>query len=178
MSRSRCAALPRCSQSFTNVVPPSEETRFGRFLRYFYAGPITYSMCYWSGSNGTVTLGPDRWHFYILFALRLGADGRTEGQTVLLTKHRTGLFGRAVSRVALELSRVVGNYFAQGDTRVFQTIKFDFRTPIKADQAIVGFIKHFEAQPSVVWGSWDSVPSSVPASVSGSFGAANDAQVG
>lgn len=150
--------LSRHASTFSNTVPPSEHTWFGRFLRRLYAGPITYSMCYWSGSNGTVTLGPDRWHFHILFALRLGKGGKTEGQTLLLTKHRPGLLGQVVSRVALELTRVVGNYFAQGDTRVFQTIKFDFRTPIKADQAIIGFIRHLEAQPAVEFGSWAPVP--------------------
>lgn len=142
---------------FANATRVPDRTWWQRLIGRFYAGPLTYSMCYWYGSTGSVTLGPDRWHFHILFALRLVEGGRTEGVTLLVTKHRSGLVGRLVSRVALELTRVVGNYFAQGDTRVFQTIRFDFQTPIKADQAIIGFIKHFEAQPAVRWGSWEPV---------------------
>ena len=142
--------------SFSNTTGPSADTLFGRFLKRFYAGPITYSMCYWAGTNGTVTLGPDFWHFHILFALRLGEGGKTEGQTVLLTRRRTGP-AKLLSWIALFLSDLVGRYFAMGDTRVFQTIRFDFQTPVKSDHAIVGFIKHFEAQPAVRWGSWEPV---------------------
>ena len=68
---------------------------------------------------------------------------------------------RLVSAVLLALSGVVGNYFAMGDTRVFQTIRFDFRTPIRADQAIIGFVKHLEGQRTVAWGSWDPIPGQI-----------------
>lgn len=141
--------------TFSNTTRVPGRTWWQRLIGRFYAGPLTYSLCYWYGTNGTVTLGPDFWHFHILFALRLAEGGKTEGRTVLVTRRRPGPLGALVSRVALELTRVVGDYFAHGDTRVFQTIRFDFRTPIKADHAIVGFIKHFEAQPAVRWGSWE-----------------------
>jgi phenylpropionate dioxygenase-like ring-hydroxylating dioxygenase large terminal subunit len=148
--------------NFANTVPPREDTRFGRFLRRFYAGPITYSLRYWFGSTGCVTLGPDVQHFHILFALRMAEGGVTEGRTICVTRRRPGLWGRVVSAVMLGLTRVVGAYFADGDTRVFRTIRFDFRTPIKADHAIIGFIKHYEAQPAAAWGTWEPLPSVVP----------------
>jgi phenylpropionate dioxygenase-like ring-hydroxylating dioxygenase large terminal subunit len=142
---------------FANTIPPREDTRFGRLLRRFYKGPITYSLRYWFGHTGCVTLGPDFLHFHILFALRMLEGGRTEGRTILVTKHRPGLFGQMFSRVLLGLTWVVGHYFARGDTRVFQTIKFDFRVPIKPDHAIVGFIRHYDAQPAARWGTWEAV---------------------
>lgn len=144
---------------FSNTTSVSRRTRLARFISRFYRGALTYSMCYWFGSTGSVTLGPDFFHFHILFALRPGPGGTTEGQTVLLTRRRRGVAGALVSRVALLLTRVVGDYFAQGDTRVFQTIRFDFRTPVKADLAIVRFIQHVERQPAVRWGTWERVAS-------------------
>ncbi len=146
---------------FANTVPPRHDTWFGRFLRRFYAGPITYTLRYWFGSTGCVTLGPDAQHFHILFALRMIEGGRTEGRTICVTRRRHGIVGRAVSAVLLGLTHVVGAYFADGDTRVFRTIRFDFRTPIKADHAIIGFIKHYEAQPAAAWGTWEPLPDAV-----------------
>ena len=140
-------------QTFSNATTPPDSP-LGRVLRRFYRGPLTYSMAYHYGSSGTVTLGPDALHFHIMFALRMIDGGRTEGQTVLITRKRSGLSGRAIDRVLLRLTEVVGNYFAKGDTQVFQTMKFDFQTPTRADHAIIDFIQHVEAQPAMAWGSW------------------------
>jgi phenylpropionate dioxygenase-like ring-hydroxylating dioxygenase large terminal subunit len=153
-----CTEVSPQSLDFQNTVPPRADTWFGRLLRKFYSGPITYGLRYWFGSTGCVTVGPDLAHFHILFALRMGAGGKTEGRTVLITRHRPGPLGWVVSRVALGLSWVVGTYFAQGDTKVFETIRFDFQTPIKADHAIVHFIQHFERQPHARWQTWEPVP--------------------
>ncbi|HEX4924622.1 MAG TPA: aromatic ring-hydroxylating dioxygenase subunit alpha [Bdellovibrionales bacterium] len=123
-----------------------------RFAGRFYKGPLTYNMSYWYGATGSVTVGPDFLHFHIIFALRPTLDGRTEGQTILVTKRRSGVFGKLFNRVVLFLTKVVGNYFAKGDTLIFQTIKFNFQTPIKADQAIISFIQHAEKQRLATWG--------------------------
>lgn len=146
-------------QTFSNVTAPPDSA-FGRALRRFYGGPLTYSMAYHYGASGTVTLGPDALHFHIMFALRMIDGGRTEGQTVLITRKRAGLGGRAMSRLLLRLTEVVGNYFARGDTQVFQTMKFDFQTPTRADHAIIDFIQHVEAQPAMAWGSWQAIADS------------------
>ena len=148
--------VSRTVQTFSNATTPPDSA-FGRVLRRFYQGPLTYSMAYHYGSSGTVTLGPDALHFHIMFALRMIDGGRTEGQTVLITRKRRGLRGRAIDRVLLRLTEVVGNYFAKGDTQVFQTMKFDFQTPTRADHAIIDFIQHVEAQPAMAWGSWQPV---------------------
>jgi hypothetical protein len=87
-----------------------------------------------------------------MFALRPTKEGKSEGQTILLTRKRHGGFGRLWSYVLLLLTRLVGAYFAKGDTRIFETIRFNLRTPIKADSSIVEFIRHAERQKTVDWG--------------------------
>jgi phenylpropionate dioxygenase-like ring-hydroxylating dioxygenase large terminal subunit len=133
---------------FHNTTHVPEEKWLGRFISRFYAGALTYDMTYWYGHTGSVTLGPDFLHFYILFALRPGANGTTEGQTILVTKKRAGFFGKLMNGVLLRLTRVVGNYFAKGDTIIFSKIKFNLETPTRADRAILEFIQHYEAQPA------------------------------
>lgn len=134
-----------------------------RLIQRFYAGPITYVLTYWSGSTGTVRIGPDFLHFYIMFALRQGPGGTTEGQTVLLTKQRKGLFGALLNSVLLWATQRVGNYFANGDTKVFQTIRFALKTPIKTDYAIVEFARAVERLTPVEWGV-GKLPDPKPAS--------------
>jgi phenylpropionate dioxygenase-like ring-hydroxylating dioxygenase large terminal subunit len=137
---------------FRNTTRIPRRARLARLLGRFYRGPLTYILCYWFGSTGTVTIGPDFLHFHIIFALRPTREGGSEGQTILVTRCRKGILGKALSRVLLLLTRVVGAYFAKGDTRIFNTIRFDFRTPIKADSSIIRFIQHVERQKTTRWG--------------------------
>lgn len=130
---------------FSNTTKMPTGNTLTRFLGKFYAGPLTYSMCYFNASTGTVTIGPDFLHFHIMFAIRTNEYGKAEGQTVLITKKRHGLVGKLINSVLLRLTRVVGNYFAKGDTEVFKTIRFNFKNPIKEDLAIIKFIQHAES---------------------------------
>ena len=139
---------------FSNRTTVPDKNFFTRAIGRFYDGPLTYSMCYHFASSGSVTVGPDFMHFHIMFALRLIENGEAEGQTILLTKRRRGKRGHAFNRVALEATRLVGDYFAKGDTQVFQTMNFDFQTPTKADHAIVDFIQHTERQKTRRFGDW------------------------
>ena len=141
--------------TFSNTTRGGDESLLIKLIRPFYKNEGTYSMCYWYGSTGTVTLGPDFLHFYIMFALRLVEGGKTEGQTILITKKRPGLFGWIFNKFVLWLTLMVGNYFAKGDTKIFQTIKFNLKTPTKADQSIIQFIQHVEKQKPLVLGSWE-----------------------
>jgi len=150
-----CVAVNENNMTFSNMTKMPKGNAFTRFAGRFYAGPLTYQMSYWYGSTGSVTVGPDFMHFHIIFALRPTADGHAEGQTVLVTKVRPGVFGKLFNRVALAASNVVGKYFAKGDTEVFKTIKFNFKTPLKADKSIIQFIQHVEEQPTVEWGTWE-----------------------
>jgi phenylpropionate dioxygenase-like ring-hydroxylating dioxygenase large terminal subunit len=136
---------------FRNTTKIRPASLLTRFISRFYKDALTYVLCYWFGSTGTVTIGPDFLHFHIIFALRPTRDGKSEGQTILVTRKRKGIFGKAFSRVLLLLTRIVGAYFARGDTLIFETIKFDFRTPIKADSSIIRFIEHVENQRTTSW---------------------------
>lgn len=146
-------ALPQSAANveFRNVGRVPTDTWTGRLLVCFYRGPLTYAMSYWYGSLGFVTFGPDFLHLHLMFALRRGEDGRTEGQTIALTKHRSGIMGWIANKVLLAFTAVAARYFAYGDTRVFQTIRFRFANPIPADRAVIAFIRHLEAQPLADW---------------------------
>ena len=142
----------------SNTTRGGEASRFVRLIRPLYANEVTYRLCYWYGSTGTVTLGPDFLHFYLMFALRPAAAGTTEGWMVLLTPKRFGLFGWAFNRVVLWLTEIVGTYFATGDRQVFESIRFDFKTPLQADRSILQFIQHVEHQPALAWKTWKPLP--------------------
>ncbi len=123
-----------------------------RFIGRFYSKELTYSMCYFNASTGTVTIGPDFLHFHIMFAIRPNEEGKAEGQTVLVTKKRKGILGYITNKVLLFATQIVGNYFAHGDTEVFKTIKFNFKHPIAEDLPIIKFIQHAEKQQLCDWG--------------------------
>lgn len=128
----------------TGIVPRGKPV--GRFLSRFYKNALTYNLSYWYGSVGTVTLGPDFLHLYLMFALRLTPDGKTQGRTVTFTRRRKGLLGWAFNRIVLLLTKLAGYYFAVGDTRIFQTIRFNLKTPIAADRSVISFVNHLEQQ--------------------------------
>ncbi len=140
--------------AFNNTSRGEDDFWLVKLLRPLYKDVVTYSLCYWFGSTGSVTLGPDLIHFYLLFTIRPTAGGGSEGQTLLLTQCRPGPGGWLLNRVLLWITLQVGNYFAKGDTQIFQTIRYDFRTPIPADRSIIQFINHVEKQTSLEWGSW------------------------
>ena len=146
-------AVPNSTSNieFRNVGRVPTTNALGRLIARFYQGPLTYSMSYWYGSLGTVTFGPDFLHLYLMFALRRADDGSTEGRTLAFTRHRRGPLGWLVNKVLLHGTALAARYFAYGDTRVFQTIRFDFRNPIPADRAVLAFIRHLESQPLAAW---------------------------
>ncbi|YAG05131.1 Rieske (2Fe-2S) domain protein [Nostoc sp. DSM 114167] len=143
--------------TFSNTTRGGDDSWLIRLIRPLYRNEVTYSMCYWYGSTGTVTLGPDFLHFYIIFTLRMIEGGKTEGQTILVTPKRPGFWGWVLNRGLLWLTQQVGNYFAKGDTQVFQTIQFDLKTPTKADRSILEFIQHVNHQKALSWGNWETV---------------------
>lgn len=100
---------------------------------------------------GFVTFGPDRLPLHLMFALRRSDDGRTIGQAVTFTRKRSGVFGWLSSFVVLRLTALAARYFALGDTRIFNTIRFRLGTPIAADRAVLAFIEHLERQPLAEW---------------------------
>ena len=140
----------KCIQ-FNNTTRPESLSLWGRIVRRFYKNALTYSLTYWNGGTGVVTVGPDFLHFYILFSLRPTHDGQTEGQTVLLTRQRNGVLGYFVNHILLALTLLVANFFAKGDTVIFSNIRFEVKTPIKPDHVILKFIQHLEQQSISNW---------------------------
>ena len=62
------------------------------------------------------------------------------------------MFGRMFSATLLLATHIVGLYFAKGDTKIFETIRFSLQTPIAEDTPIIRFIKHAEQQKLASWG--------------------------
>ena len=80
-----------------------------------------------------------------MFALRMTEDGKTEGYAIAFTKRRHSL-NALINGIVLWLTKVAGLYFANGDTQIFQTIRFHLKTPVAADRAVLSFIHHLEQQ--------------------------------
>jgi phenylpropionate dioxygenase-like ring-hydroxylating dioxygenase large terminal subunit len=155
--RFKTEALSQNALTFNNTTRGGEASRFVRFIRPLYPEAVTYRLCYWYGSTGTVTVGPDFLNFYLMFALRPGAGGTTEGWVVLLTPERSGPLGWLFNRAMLAVTNAVAAYFAKGDREVFDSIKFSFNTPLAADRSISQFVQHVEGQPALTWKTWSSV---------------------
>ncbi|MBT9548527.1 MAG: aromatic ring-hydroxylating dioxygenase subunit alpha [Candidatus Sericytochromatia bacterium] len=151
---------------FNNTTHMPQSKWYLRFFSKFYAGPLTYSMAYTAGSTGSVTVGPDFLHCHIIFALRPNAQGHAEGLTILLTPtgaHKNKLAWLNVfNPIILFATKLVGNYFAGGDTEVFKTIKFKFNRPIKEDSSIIKFMQHLEKQKTARWGFGSKMTGETP----------------
>ncbi|MBW4642255.1 MAG: aromatic ring-hydroxylating dioxygenase subunit alpha [Goleter apudmare HA4340-LM2] len=140
--------------NFTNITPSCEDTLLIKLIRPFYKNSLTYSVCYWYGSIGTATFGPDFLHFHIMFAMRPLAEGKAEIQTLFIVKRYKGMNGWLYNQFVLWLTKIASEYFLKADIKIFQKIKFDLKTPINVDQSIVQFINHLERQNALSWGTW------------------------
>lgn len=149
--RMESTARSESNIEFNNTGHVPRRHWFGRQLGRFYSGPLTYALSYWYGSTGFVTFGPDRLQLHLMFALRRSENGKTIGQAVTFTRKRRGVFGLLASFVLLRLTALAARYFALGDTRIFNTIRFRLSTPIPADRAVMAFIEHLERQPLAEW---------------------------
>ncbi|MDY6784447.1 MAG: aromatic ring-hydroxylating dioxygenase subunit alpha [Cyanobacteriota bacterium] len=141
---------------FRNTSKAEDISRFRRFIRPFYQKEVTCKINYWYGSVSTATVGPDFLYFHIIFALRLTESGKSDGQIILVTKKRSGLLGWLANRIILGISKCISLYLAIGDTQIFETIKFDLKTPIQADRSIWQFREHLEKQSSLAWETWET----------------------
>ncbi|MEH1839820.1 MAG: aromatic ring-hydroxylating dioxygenase subunit alpha [Nostoc sp.] len=144
---------------FSNTTPIKDNFFLIKLIRLFYKNVITYSICYWYGSIGIVTIGPDFLHIHMMVAVRLYEGGKTEGQVLLMTKKRKGIFDWLCNRVVLWLTKIAAKYFLMGDIKILQTIQFDLKTPIKEDYSIMQFINYVEKQQSLMWGTWQEMRS-------------------
>lgn len=143
--------IDQWSLEFRNTQKIPKTSRLKRFFSRFYKNELYYQLNYWYGCVGITSFGPDFLQLHLMFALRHAADGKTEGQTIAFTKKRNGLFGRLLSKSILFLTKLGGLFFAYGDTRVFNTIRFNLQNPIAADKTVLAFMRHVENQNTVDW---------------------------
>ena len=135
-----------------NKAPIGRTTRLGRLIGRFYReGSIYYTLRYSNGATGGVSLGPDFQRLHFMFALRPTPGGKTEGVTIVCAKRHMGPAGWAWTRLLLGVSKLATMFFAHGDTKVFESIKFKLGAPIAADRTVVRFIRHSEQQKTVDW---------------------------
>ncbi len=138
---------------FTNTSPNTGNSFLEKLIRPFSKNS-TYNICYWYGSTNIVTFGTDCFHVHVMFAARLLEGGKSEVQVMLISKKRRRIFGWLYNRVVLWLIKIMGINFVQDDLKVFETIKFDLKTPIKADYSIMQFVNHLERQKPLMLKSW------------------------
>lgn len=149
----QAAAHDRHAITFRNTGQMPRTHWLGRLLHRCYRDTLYYELSYWYGHVGVASFGPDFLHLHVLFALRRSSDGGTEGYTVALTRRHAGVLGRLRDALVLWLTRAGARYFAFGDTRIFQSIRFNLRHPIAADRSVIAFIRHYEQQASLDWSS-------------------------
>ena len=138
---------------FTNKTPNNGNSFLEKLMRPFSKNS-TYNICYWYGSTNIVTLGTDCFHIHVMFAVRLMEGGKSEVQTILISKKHQGIFGWFYNRFVLWLTKMVGKNFVQDDLKIFETINFDLKTPIKADHSIMEFVNHLERQKPLMLKTW------------------------
>ncbi len=150
------------SMEFANTTRGGDDSWFVKMIRPLYKNQVTYKLCYWFGSTGSVTVGPDFFHFHLMFTTRPNDEGQAEGRTIAITKRRPGVLGWMMNRVVLLITRLVGDYFAVGDTQVFQSIRFKLKTPVKPDESVIDFIRDVDSQKALDWGTWEEVDDGSP----------------
>jgi len=160
--RMQAVACGTHNMQFRNSGTLPRERWLGRLLARFYRDVLTYHLSYWYGCLGTVTFGPDFLHLHLMFALRQGEAGNTEGQTIVLTRRRRGPLGWLINRAILIATALGARYFAYGDTRVFQSVRFKFQHPLAADASVIAFIRHLEQQPVARWLADAVLPAPAP----------------
>jgi len=139
---------------FHNITDIRGDYKFNKLIRTISKSSVTYNICYWYASTFIVTLGFDFFSLHLMFALRLIEGGKTEGRTILMIKKRRKILGKLFNQLVLWLIKLFGTNFVKGDNKIFRTMRFDFKTPIKADQSIMQLINHVEKQKPLTWGTW------------------------
>lgn len=143
--------LDKWNLEFHNTQKIPKTSLLRRFFSRFYKNELYYQLNYSYGCVGITSFGPDFLHLHLMFALRHSLDGKTEGQTIAFTKKRKGILGRLISKSILLLTKLGGLFFAYGDTRVFNTIRFNLQNPIAADKTVLAFMRHVENQNTMDW---------------------------
>ncbi|MDJ0801121.1 MAG: aromatic ring-hydroxylating dioxygenase subunit alpha [Calothrix sp. MO_167.B12] len=139
---------------FHHTIQGSEGFWWLNWIRWFYKHNINYNICYWYGSIGIITIGPECLQLYIMFALRLLPGKKSAIQPIFITKKRSGIIGIFCNHSVLFLTKILGMFFMKGNRRIVRQIPFNFQTPTRADLSIIQFIQHINKQKSLLWRTW------------------------
>lgn len=141
--------------TFNNATQEIRDDWLIKIIRNFTKKPVNYSLCYWYGTTVMMTIGMELLHLNIIFASRLIESGKAEVMTIFITKKRHGIFGRIYNRFLLWLSKLLAKHLLKNDPKIFQTIRFNLKSPIEMDQPIINFIHHLERQKALKWCNWN-----------------------
>ncbi|WP_066377145.1 aromatic ring-hydroxylating dioxygenase subunit alpha [Anabaena sp. CA = ATCC 33047] len=137
---------------FTKPRHNNKQTGFFKLLRSYKKN--FYSISYWYGSTFTVSVGTDSLHLHIMLTLRMLEGGKSEIQTIFLTKKRKGLRGWLSNNLVLWLTNIVVQHLIKDNATILQTMNFDLKSPTKVDVSIMQLIKHLELQKPLRWKTW------------------------
>jgi len=142
-----------CSEKFSPLI---------KLVRRLYRSSPTYSVCYWYGSTGIITLGFHNHSIHIMLATRMIKSGKAEIQVSYIIKKGKGFWSFVRNRILLWLTKIWTTSFINPNHKVFQTIRFDLQNPLDDDQPIIQFINHLEKQKPLNWQSWNLARSRDP----------------
>jgi phenylpropionate dioxygenase-like ring-hydroxylating dioxygenase large terminal subunit len=140
---------------FSNITSCERDSWLIKLIRRLSKISLNYSVCYWYGSTGIISFGLRRRLIHIMFAMRLGKGGRAEGQTIYLIKKQRGIWAFLSNLFLLNLTKIWAKSFINEDNKLFQTIRFDLKSPLDTDQSILQFINHLEKQKPLQWRTWN-----------------------
>ena len=143
---------------FSNTISIAKSSIFFRLIRPLCKN-IVQNICYWYGSTNIVTVRTNLFQVHIMVALRLLEGSKSEGKVILISQKRGGISGWLYNRVLLWLTKIAARYLIKDHLKIFQTINFDLKTPIKADHSIIQFVNHLEQQKPLMLKTWQSARS-------------------
>jgi aminopyrrolnitrin oxygenase len=139
---------------FSKMTNINSKLSWLNLYRQFFNNSLEYSICYWYGTTSILSFGNESNQLHIIFTTRILPGGKTEGQTLLMSKKRQGILGKLTNKLMLRVGKKISNRLLKANDRILKTMHFDLKTPLKADLSIVQFINHLERQKPLTWESW------------------------
>ena len=122
--------------------------------RWFFNNSLNYSICYWYGTTSIISFTNESTNLHIIFTTRILPEGKTEGQILLMSKKRQGIFGKLINKLMLLVGKKISDRLLKNNDKILQTMQFDLKNPLKADLSIMQFINHLERQKPLTWETW------------------------
>jgi phenylpropionate dioxygenase-like ring-hydroxylating dioxygenase large terminal subunit len=139
---------------FSTITNINGKSFWLNLYRRLFKNSLNYSVCYWYGTTSIVSFTNESTQLHIIFTTRILPGGKTEGQTLLMSKKRKGILGKLINKLMLWVGKTISDRLLKTNDRILQTMQFDLKTPLKADLSIIQFINHLERQKPLTWESW------------------------